>query len=47
MHTAIEQAHLAAGQDTVCRALSGKQPDKFADIDWTGRLGGFGEPSPA
>jgi 3-hydroxy-9,10-secoandrosta-1,3,5(10)-triene-9,17-dione monooxygenase reductase component len=26
---------LAAGQDQVCQALSGKQPDKFATVDWT------------
>ncbi|RNG38345.1 flavin reductase family protein [Streptomyces botrytidirepellens] len=25
---------LAAGQEDVCRALSSKQPNKFADIDW-------------
>jgi 3-hydroxy-9,10-secoandrosta-1,3,5(10)-triene-9,17-dione monooxygenase reductase component len=25
---------LAAGQEPVCRALSSKQPDKFAGIDW-------------
>ncbi|MFE7417129.1 flavin reductase family protein [Rhodococcus sp. NPDC057529] len=26
---------LAAGQEPICRALSSKQPDKFADIDWS------------
>lgn len=26
---------LASGQEGVCRALSSKQPNKFADIDWT------------
>jgi flavin reductase (DIM6/NTAB) family NADH-FMN oxidoreductase RutF len=25
---------LAAGQEPVCRALSSKRPDKFAEIDW-------------
>jgi len=26
---------LSAGQESVCRALSSKQPNKFADIDWS------------
>ncbi|MGQ4614469.1 flavin reductase [Nocardia sp. R7R-8] len=26
---------LAAGQESVCRALSSKQPNKFADIEWS------------
>jgi flavin reductase (DIM6/NTAB) family NADH-FMN oxidoreductase RutF len=26
---------LAAGQEPVCRALSGTQPNKFADLDWS------------
>lgn len=26
---------LAAGQESVCGALSSKQPDKFRDIDWS------------
>ncbi|MGH3582421.1 MAG: flavin reductase family protein, partial [Mycobacterium sp.] len=33
---------LATGQEDVCKALSGKNPDKFAFVDWT--LSSLGSP---